>query len=516
MKLPAILITLGVGGVLTWAAWPDGAGSTSAFPEQGLFTVRRAALNVVITENGSLIAKDSQQVILGADGGGEISYLIDEGAEVVEGDLICQLDASGLEDGLETLELDIVTAEADVESARTELELQETQNVGDVEKADVALEKARQELERYTEGDAPNERRKLAVAIKDAQTTYERSKKKYEDSQLLFDKAYVTETDLEQDKIAFEKAEVQRDGANLDLTIFEKYTYPMTLRERNVALADAQREMEAATKRAVTRKRQKEVDLEKSEKRLTRQRKQREETLEEITKMTLTAPGPGIVLHGDPKQPWMSDDIKIGGRIWSGITVATIPDLRIMQVQLAIHEADISKLKAGLSASVTMDTYPGVVLTGKVSKVASIAGGGDRWNRNSEVKTFQVEVTLEEREDIELKPGISAKAEIFIANRTEVLTVPVQCVVLEEGKHYCYVMGADGVASRRVVVPGLSNQNFMEISEGLEEGERVLLYNPTMPTHSVPGEPDDPEAPGDGGMGSGNSGDRGSGRGQRT
>jgi len=518
MKLPAIFLSLGAVGVLTWAVWPDGSGgSSSDFPEQGLFTVRRAELNVVITENGSLIAKDSQQVIFSADGGGEISFLIDEGEEVAEGDLICQLDSSNLEDELETLELDIVTSEADVESARTELELQETQNESDLEKADVALEKAGKELERYTEGDVPNERRKLEVAIKDAQTTYERSKKKYEDSQVLFDKEYVTETDLEQDKIAFEKADVQLEGAKLDQAIFEKYTFPMTLRERNVALSDATREMDAASKRAVTRLRQKEVDLEKDEKRLTRKRKQREETIEEITKMTLRAPGPGIVLHGDPKQPWQSDDVRVGGRIWSGITVATIPDLRVMQVQLAIHEADISKLKEGLPTSVTMDTYPGVVLSGEVSKVASIAGGGDRWNRNSEVKTFQVEVTLEAREDLSLKPGISAKAEIFIANRSDALSVPVQCVVLEEGKHYCYVMSDDGVATRREVVPGLSNENFLEILEGLEEGERVLLYNPTMPTNAVPGVNDEVQDAGDdGGKSRGKSGGRGSKRDQST
>jgi len=144
-----------------------------------------------------------------------------------------------------------------------------------------------------------------------------------------------------------------------------------------------------------------------------------------------------------------------------------------------VHEADINKIKEEQPTTVTMDTYPGLVLHGKVTKIATIAGEpGQR--HNEEVKKFTVDITLDSTEDMTLKPGISAKAEIFIEEKEDVLSVPLQCVFIEEGTHYCYGVGDGDEPVRIAVKPGLSNDSHIEITEGLGEGDRVLLYNPVL------------------------------------
>ena len=165
--------------------------------------------------------------------------------------------------------------------------------------------------------------------------------------------------------------------------------------------------------------------------------------------------------------------------MWGGFTLFTIPDLRVMKVQVEIHEADINKIKKTQRVTVTMDTYPGLVLEGEVTKIATIAGNPDRGG-SDEVKKFTVDITLESTKDLTLKPGISAKAEIFIEQREDVLYVPMQSVFFEEGKHYCFVK-RDGPAPVRVEVrPDLSNDSYVQIAEGLQDGDRVLLYNPVL------------------------------------
>ena len=58
--------------------------------------------------------------------------------------------------------------------------------------------------------------------------------------------------------------------------------------------------------------------------------------------------------------------------MWGGFTLFTIPDLRVMKVQVEIHEADINKIKKTQRVTVTMDTYPGLVLEGEVTKIAPL------------------------------------------------------------------------------------------------------------------------------------------------
>ena len=486
VKLPGIILVLilaglGVTGFVTGAF--DKEDTTGGIPDEGLFRVRRGTLTVTITENGTLVAKESRKVDTDMKGQSKITFLIEEGSLVEEGDLLCKLDTTDFVDDLEQRELEVVQAQADLETAQTDKEIQEADNIAAIEKAEIAKVKAGKEKERYIDGDAPKERRRLEVAIKTAETNYTRSKKRYEDSQLLQEQDYINKSQLEEDAISFEQRTVELESARRDLELFEEYTYPMALTDKDVAVRDADRGLETASKRARSTMRQREVAVSKFETRLKKLNDQVEELSEQIEKMVLVAPSPGIVIYGDPRRPWNRDRIRVGGEIWGQTTVITIPDLRVMQVKLRIHEADISKLDEEQTAKVTMDTYPGLVLDGNVTKIASIASGDNPWEDDPEVKKFDVEITLAVPEgDVELKPGISAKAEVFIDRREDVLYVPIQCVFLEEGKHWVYRIDELGAPVAAAVTPGMSNDTYIEILEGLDEGDEVLLYNPNIPS----------------------------------
>lgn len=478
-----LIIILVIGAVAGGSWLYRGAAAShhqDAVPEGLLYTVERGRLTVTLTESGTLMAKTSEKITCKARRGGTITELIDEGKSVEANEVLCRLDTTDLESEEQQLELDIVKTEADLDTAKTELEIQTSDNAARIEKAGIALTKASNELERYRDGDAPKERSNLLIAIKEAETTYSRAEKKYEDSKMLLEKDYINKSQVEQDEIDFERAKIELTAAKRDLEIFDKYTYPMTMTDRETALSDARRDLENAEKRARSTLRQKEVAVESNERRLTSLKKKLEKVKEQIEQFTLKSPSPGIVIYGDPSEPWYRDNIKIGGRIWGGITVFTIPDLRVMQVQLKIHEADINKLKEDQTATVTMDTYPGLVLNGKVTKIASIADSNDRWGGGDEVKRFTVDITLDGTGGQELKPGISAKASVFIGEHDDVLFVPIQCTYMEDGVHYAHVLRDGGQPSRVEVKVGVSNDTHVEILSGLEVGDRVLLYSPTL------------------------------------
>ncbi len=494
--LVVILLIVLVGGSTTLVLrLPFSSDPVATLSDQLLFTAKRGKLTVTVTENGSLMAKNSERITAQIKRGGKVTFLIEEGKTVEENEVLCRLDTTALKTQRQQLELDIVKTDADLFTAQTELEIQESETVADVEKAQIAMTKAQMELERYRDGDAPKERRNLEVAIKEAETKHSRAKKKHEDSVMLLEQKYINQSQVDQDQIDFERSEIELNGAQRDLEIFDKYTYPMTMTERQTAISDAQRQLDNAEKRGQATLRQKEVAVESQERRLTRLKEQLDEVKEEIENFTITSPSPGIVIYGDPNQPWYRNEIKLGGQIWGGFTLFTIPDLRVMQVQMQVHEADINKIKEGQVATVTMDTYPGLVLQGKVSKIAAIAGDPNS-RATDEVKKFGVDITLDSTGEQTLKPGISAKAEIFVEERDDVLFAPLQCVFLEEGIHYCHVL-RNGEPLRMAVKPGLSNDTYIEIVEGVEEGEQVLLYNPTLQPNQPGVMPEAPAPDGD-------------------
>lgn len=475
----AVVAVIGGGGTLLVRS-TRGPAASGDVPAVMLFTAARGKLTVTITENGSLMAKNSEKIIFTSRRGGKIAFLVEEGKTVEENEVLCRIETTELEKRVEQLKLDILKTGADLGSAKTELEIQESENVANVEKAKIALTKAKNELEKYRDGDAPKQRRELEIKIKVARTKFSRAKKKFEDSSELLEKEFINKAQFEQDQIDYEQAEIQLEGARKDLALFEKYTEPMTMTEKQTGLSDAERGRGNAEKRGKSNLRKREVAFESYTRRLATLKDSLEEMEKELERFTIRSPSPGIVLYGDPSQPWYREQIKLGGQIWGGVTVFTIPDLRVMKVQIEVHEADINKIKVDQVATVTMDTYPGLVLKGKVSKIASIAGKRGGGRRNEEVKKFTVDVILDSTKDQILKPGISAKAEIFVEERDDVVYVPIQSVFLEKGRHYSYVMNEKNKPIRVEVKPEINNETYIQIAEGIEPGDQVLLYNPAL------------------------------------
>jgi multidrug efflux pump subunit AcrA (membrane-fusion protein) len=123
-----------------------------------------------------------------------------------------------------------------------------------------------------------------------------------------------------------------------------------------------------------------------------------------------------------------------------------------------------------------VDAFPDEVLTGKVTKVALLPDSQNRY-MSPDLNVYQTVVTVDGTHDW-VKPGMSAKVEIFVKRLDDVIHVPVQSISPSEGKQICYVLNG-GAPERREVGVGEFNDEFIEIKSGLHEGEMVLLRPPT-------------------------------------
>ena len=139
-----------------------------------------------------------------------------------------------------------------------------------------------------------------------------------------------------------------------------------------------------------------------------------------------------------------------------------------MQVKVPVHETKVEQMEIGMPARITVQdrTYNG--------KVVAVANQPEPKSFfSAEVKLYATTVAIE-GETKNLKPGMTAAVEIFVADIPNALTVNVSAVVEQGGKFYVWVAKPDG-PERRPVLLGRTDENVVEIKDGVVEGEKVLL-----------------------------------------
>jgi hypothetical protein len=153
-------------------------------------------------------------------------------------------------------------------------------------------------------------------------------------------------------------------------------------------------------------------------------------------------------------------------------TMIKLPDLAHMQVKCTIHESKVDSLSRGMRARVRVQDRE---FQGIVTSVANQPEPSHWFAGN--VKEYAAVVAIES-DPQGLRPGLTAAVEILVANLQDVLSVPVQSVVEQKGRFYCWVDGAGG-PQRREVELGQGNNTRIQVVKGLQEGEPVLL-NPRL------------------------------------
>jgi hypothetical protein len=346
-------------------------------------------------------------------------------------------------------------------------------------------------LEALGEGQAKQQLRKYEDDQQIAQLELAQFKSNLEGTQRLFDKGYVTKVDLERDQLAYENSRLKVQTAITARNLFMQYDFSRSAEDYLSKYIEAVREVVRARRAAVSKQAQAQAKLKSSQGLFNIQSRTRKDLYEQLDKCTLTAQRPGLVVYGSGRDEgfvYGQEPIREGAVVRDRQAIITIPDMTKMSVRVKIHESYIKKIQKGQKARITVDAYADKVLDGEVYKVSVLPDSGNRW-LNPDLKIYPTMITINEMQSW-LKPGMTAKVEIFVARLTDVVYVPIQAVSPWEDRQVCYIPNGGGKPERRVVDIGECNDEFIEIRKGIKEGERVLL----RPLAKTADEPDDSDA----------------------
>ena len=208
-----------------------------------------------------------------------------------------------------------------------------------------------------------------------------------------------------------------------------------------------------------------------AERRVAQGRAEVSRTRDQLNKTDITAPIDGIITRLDVEQGEM---VVIGVQNQPGTILMTVSDLSSINAEVKVAEADVLRLSLGNRATATLEALPGRTFPGKVVEIG--ASALPQVGAQAAAREFRVKVQLEG--DLQtLRPGLTCDAEILVAERANVLTVPLQAVVQRQGANGSPQVGvfvvADGLARFTPAVTGIIGGLTVEI-EGVPEGAAVI------------------------------------------
>jgi len=198
----------------------------------------------------------------------------------------------------------------------------------------------------------------------------------------------------------------------------------------------------------------------------------------DLNETVITAPMDGVVV-GEPKTP---GTMAVQGTS-NPTVIMRIADLSSKQIQAKVDETDIGSVKVGQTATFTVDSYTGKTFTARVSKISQ-TDTANSWDTSSSstsssstssasVIYYYVTLDVDDPEGL-LLPAMTARVEINTADKAGALVVPISTLKTDSNGSYVVVKQPDGSQENRYVSTGIYSDEYVEILEGLSEGEEVV------------------------------------------
>ena len=475
-------------------------------------TVKRGDLHVEVVETGT-VEPTSKVDVKSKVSGRVLEVFVEEGDAVAAGQAIARLDIPGLLSRRDQIRAQLRQADEGLTEAELAVQIEARRVVEQLIQAREGVNVARAALQQLEAGPRPEEVRQAEARLERANAQRAEAHRNLDRQRELYDQGFVP-------RDAVDRAQTQLDVAEADVKSAEEGLALLRAGPRAEEIEQARarlRQAEAELAMAETG----ELQLQQARSRLRRAagnvdqlRSALAEIDTQVADAEIVAPTAGVVIARQVEPGSMV--IAATGGFSEGTTLVTVGDLSAMQVNVELNEVDVAKIQEGSSAEVTADALRGQTFSGWVTKISPAASQRSAQAGTLVVK-FRVEVTLD-APDADLRPGMSAKVTITGETHDDTLYLPRDAVVKREnGEYVKFVEDEDALREARKqrgkrskqdkdkdddekspnpnaayepktfewgrevkVVTGLVTPLFVEILEGLAEGDTVLVE----PEHS--------------------------------
>lgn len=373
-------------------------------------------------------------------GGTNILEIVTEGTRVKQGDFLIRLDDAALQ--MELVQQQITCSGS--ESLAIE--------------AEATYRSAELALNEYEQGTFREQQKTMESALFVANENQRRAEEYLAFSKKLAERGYVSQVQLESDRVAVEKARTELVVAETKKEVLEKFSKLKMLTHLKADILTARAKQDAKQKTwQLDKQRLKEIE-------------------EQIAKCAIHAPADGQVVYAnDANRGKSSGDLLIaeGTPVRERQVLVRLPDPTRMRVLAKVHESRISHIRKGMTAEVTTDALPDQPLIGSVTVVSEYPIPSINIY-TTHIKEYAVEIEIHNPPD-GLRPGMSAQVDVLVEQLNDQRLIPIDAAIARGDRFFVAVPHDDGSFETREVKVGSANDAVIAIKEGLEPGEKVIL-----------------------------------------
>jgi len=176
-----------------------------------------------------------------------------------------------------------------------------------------------------------------------------------------------------------------------------------------------------------------------------------------LGKMKVVAPFDGVIVEFPYYTP--------GTKITSGQAITTLMAYRSMYMEINLPEKNLQEINTSQPVYITSYVFPDDTLQGKVSEISPAI--------SKETRTFKCILEVSNPE-LKLRPGMFVKADIVIERKTGIVIIPKEYVLSDARGKRVFVVQQQTAREKRIST-GLENQDMVEVIQGLEVNERLVI-----------------------------------------
>ena len=445
-------------------------------------------LKIEVEVVGVFVADDKDEIAMEPSkyrGDLIVTKILPEGSDVKEGDVLMEFDTDKLDEALEEAENEATDAEVELHKATAELESAKIDSSSTQSQLQKELEFLKTELEaakQKQEMDLAEKEKEISDqqrSLSDLQVDFNQLTELYQEREL----HTATENILierEKEKIDDKKESIETLKKQLEF--FRKFELAKAEQEKDLEIKKKQAEIEKEkiTLEAAVAEKQSVVD--KAQRKLETASRKVDGLKKDREQLKVISPRSGILFYkttGNDSPVGFNfgggneDELRVGGRVKTHGILLTVATMDNLSVKMQVKEYDIQHMKTGLPMTVRPDAFPAMQLKGTLTKVDQIASRTDVFS-NARRFTVRGKCTVETGQ---LKSGMNCRVIVHSDVVPDAIQVPIVAVIEQGGEYYCNVKNRSGYEKRQVQI-GLSNDQNVQITEGLRTGEIVFLNDP--------------------------------------
>jgi HlyD family secretion protein len=443
--------------------------------------VARGTLQTKVQLDGVFESAEMRPVLIDPKAWADLSVLeaVSHGSAVKQGQVLVRLDTEKIEEQIKDSEQARVTSQLALDLAMAELDNLKQTTPLKMTAAQRGKRRADEDFVYFEETDRAQKEKATTFSIKSAEERLDNAREELAQLEKMYKADDLTEETeeiiLKRQKFVVESSEYFLETSKLSAERNLNTNIPREYENLRAQKSDQDLALQLAEQTLPNALRQKELALAK----MRRDRKKDDDKLADLKadleRMTIRAPMDGLVYYGACENGRWTTGAVVAKKLIPGAKLAakeiimTIVAPNKLRIQTTAAEKDLAKLGVGLEGTAEPVSNPDQKFPAKLEELTYIPqpGGG-----------FPATLSVKAAPDARLMPGMNCKISFDKETKSRGVLTPKGAVFAEGEQRFVYVWQDQDKPMKRSVKIGDSDDKMIDVVEGLEEGQKILLQKP--------------------------------------